>query len=240
MRSFDISNMYTNIPTKRVTNIINTILNNQNAQPNTIDGIENITHRIITKCLQVAQCDPVPHSAATFRNKHLVFDFNLKQFFLSILLQDSLTWPYNAANHNVCQIYWTLFMSVHTMSKAAHIQYLCNCNRKKVQVRDSNLESCEEHRKSEPLNQACPTRRPWYTFLAPYFTLPTLTLIGISRKKKFWITVCFNFFRSTPMNTVFPLLQSCFLLYPFYCPLTPHFPFLLEKAPASQVIPSNK
>jgi hypothetical protein len=42
------------------------------------------------------------------------------------------------------------------------------------------------------------------------------------------------------MNTVFPLLQSCFLLYPFYCPLTPHFPFSLEKAPASQVIPSNK
>jgi hypothetical protein len=36
------------------------------------------------------------------------------------------------------------------------------------------------------------------------------------------------------MNTVFPLLQSCFLLYPFYCPLTPPFPFSLEKAPASQ------
>jgi hypothetical protein len=32
------------------------------------------------------------------------------------------------------------------------------------------------------------------------------------------------------MNTVFPLLQSCFLLYPFYCPLTQHFSFSLEKA----------
>jgi hypothetical protein len=59
-------------------------------------------------------------------------------------------------------------------------------------------------------------------------------------KKYIWITVCLNLFRSTPMNTVFPLLQSCFLLYPFYCLLTPPFPFLLEKAPASQVIPSNK
>jgi hypothetical protein len=46
------------------------------------------------------------------------------------------------------------------------------------------------------------------------------------KKDYFWITVCFNFFRSTPMNTVFPLLQSCFLLYPFYCPL-PH-PFLFH------------
>jgi hypothetical protein len=35
-------------------------------------------------------------------------------------------------------------------------------------------------------------------------------------------------------------LQSCFLLYPFCCPLTPPFPFSLEKAPASEVIPSNK
>jgi hypothetical protein len=35
-------------------------------------------------------------------------------------------------------------------------------------------------------------------------------------------------------------LQCRFLLYPFYCPLTPQFPFSLEKAPASQVIPSNK
>jgi hypothetical protein len=75
------------------------------------------------------------------------------------------------------------------------------------------------------LYQACPTRRPWYTFLAPWFTLPALTLIRISRTKYFWITVCFNMFRSTPMNTVFPLLQS-FLLYPFYCPLTPPFSFL--------------
>jgi hypothetical protein len=75
------------------------------------------------------------------------------------------------------------------------------------------------------LQQGCPTRRPWYTFLAPYFTLPALTLIRIWRKKYFWINVCLNYFRSTPMNTVFPLLQSCFLLYPFYCPLTP-----LEKA----------
>jgi hypothetical protein len=32
------------------------------------------------------------------------------------------------------------------------------------------------------------------------------------KKTNFWITVCFNFFRSTPMNTVFPLLQTCFLL----------------------------
>jgi hypothetical protein len=29
-------------------------------------------------------------------------------------------------------------------------------------------------------------------------------------------------------------------LYPFCCPLTPHFPFSLKKAPASQVISSNK
>jgi hypothetical protein len=29
-------------------------------------------------------------------------------------------------------------------------------------------------------------------------------------------------------------------LYPFYCPLTPQFPFSLEKAPESQVLPSNK
>jgi hypothetical protein len=35
-------------------------------------------------------------------------------------------------------------------------------------------------------------------------------------------------------------LQSCFLLCPLYCPLTPPFPFSLEKAPASQVIPTNK
>jgi hypothetical protein len=83
------------------------------------------------------------------------------------------------------------------------------------------------------LYQARPTWRPWYTFLAPYFTLPALTIIRISRKKYFWITVCFNFFCSTPMNSVFPLLQSCFLLYAFYCPLTPPFPFSLEKAPAS-------
>jgi hypothetical protein len=90
------------------------------------------------------------------------------------------------------------------------------------------------------LHQACPTwcpRAPWRpscTFLAPWFTLPALTLIRISRKKYLWITVCFSFFCSTPINTVIPLLQSCFF-YPFYCPLTPHFPFLLEKAPASQV-----
>jgi hypothetical protein len=57
----------------------------------------------------------------------------------------------------------------------------------------------------------------------------------MSRKKYFWITGCFNSFRSTPMNTVFPLLQSRFLLYPFYCPLTPHFTFSLVKASASQV-----
>jgi hypothetical protein len=30
-------------------------------------------------------------------------------------------------------------------------------------------------------------------------------------------------------------LQSRFLLYSLYCPLTPHFPFSPEKAPASQV-----
>jgi hypothetical protein len=40
----------------------------------------------------------------------------------------------------------------------------------------------------------------------------------------------FQFFRSTPMNTVFPLLQSCFLLYPFYCPLTPLSFFTEESA----------
>jgi hypothetical protein len=38
----------------------------------------------------------------------------------------------------------------------------------------------------------------------------------------------FQFFRSTPMNTVFPLLQSCFL-YPFYCPLTHPFLFHWRK-----------
>jgi hypothetical protein len=70
-----------------------------------------------------------------------------------------------------------------------------------------------------------PSWRPWYTFLVPYFTPPALTLIRISRKNYFWITVCFNFFRSTPLNTVFPFLKYCFLLYPFYCPLTPPFPF---------------
>jgi hypothetical protein len=76
------------------------------------------------------------------------------------------------------------------------------------------------------VDQACPTWSPWYTFLAPYFTLPALTLIRISRKKYFWITVCFNFFRSTPINTVFPLLKSCFLLYPSYCPPNPTLPSL--------------
>jgi hypothetical protein len=60
------------------------------------------------------------------------------------------------------------------------------------------------------------------------------------KKKIFVNNICFNFFRSTPMNTVSPLLQSCFLLYPVYCPLTPPFPFSLEKEPASQVIPLNK
>jgi hypothetical protein len=60
------------------------------------------------------------------------------------------------------------------------------------------------------------------------------------KKKYFLVREGFNFFRITPRNTIFPLLQSCFLLYPFYCPLTPQFPFSLEKAPASQAIPSNK
>jgi hypothetical protein len=78
--------------------------------------------------------------------------------------------------------------------------------------------------------EACPTRRPWYTFLAPYFTLPALTLIRIPRIKYFWITVCFSFFRTTLMNTFFPLLLSCFLRYPLYCPLTPPFLFTGESA----------
>jgi hypothetical protein len=65
-------------------------------------------------------------------------------------------------------------------------------------------------------------------------------LIRISRKKMSLNSSMFKFFCSTPMNMVFPLLKSCFLLYPFYCPLTPHFSFSLEIAPASQVIPSNK
>jgi hypothetical protein len=59
------------------------------------------------------------------------------------------------------------------------------------------------------------------------------------KKKYFWITARFSFFRSTPMNTVFRLLQSCFLLYPFYCPLTPTFPFSLEKAPSQVILQTN-
>jgi hypothetical protein len=39
----------------------------------------------------------------------------------------------------------------------------------------------------------------------------------------------FPFFRSTTMNTVFPLLKSCFLLYPFCCPLTDPFFFHWRK-----------
>jgi hypothetical protein len=45
------------------------------------------------------------------------------------------------------------------------------------------------------------------------------------KEKIFLNNSMFRFFRSTPMNTVFPLLKSCYLLYPFYCPLTPPFPF---------------
>jgi hypothetical protein len=86
-----------------------------------------------------------------------------------------------------------------------------------------NSDISSKHPPQVYLTQACPTRRPWYTFLAPKFSLPALTLIRVSRKKYFWITVCSNFFRSTPMNTDFPLFQSRFLFYPFYCPLTPHF-----------------
>jgi hypothetical protein len=41
--------MYTNIPTKGVTTIIQTILNNQNTQQNTIKEIENITHTILSQ-----------------------------------------------------------------------------------------------------------------------------------------------------------------------------------------------
>jgi hypothetical protein len=39
MCSFDVFNMYTNIPTKRFTTIIQAILNNQNTQQNTIEEI---------------------------------------------------------------------------------------------------------------------------------------------------------------------------------------------------------
>jgi hypothetical protein len=35
-------------------------------------------------------------------------------------------------------------------------------------------------------------------------------------------------------------LQFCFLLYPFYGPLTPPVLFSLQKAPASQIISSYK
>jgi hypothetical protein len=55
------------------------------------------------------------------------------------------------------------------------------------------------------------------------------------KKKIFLNNSMFQFFRSTPMDTVCPLFQSCFLLYPFYCPLTPHFPLSLEKGLACQV-----
>jgi hypothetical protein len=49
MCSFDISNMYTNIAANRVTTIINTTLNNQNLQPNTIKEIGKITHSVLSQ-----------------------------------------------------------------------------------------------------------------------------------------------------------------------------------------------
>jgi hypothetical protein len=52
----------------------------------------------------------------------------------------------------------------------------------KVTVKNEDKESQGNYEKHNALHQACPTRRPWYTFLAPYFTLPALTLIRISRK----------------------------------------------------------
>jgi hypothetical protein len=55
--------------------------------------------------------------------------------------------------------------------------------------------------------------------MAPATYFPGTLIYSVSfnvnqnfKKTNFWITVCFNFFRSTPMNTVFPLLQTCFLL----------------------------
>jgi hypothetical protein len=75
--------------------------------------------------------------------------------------------------------------------------------------------------------KAVPVNRPWRSIgglssAAPVIYFPgalfysaALTLIRISRKKYFWTAVYFNFFRSTPMNTVFPRLHPRFLLYPF-------------------------
>jgi hypothetical protein len=46
--SFDISNMYTSIPTNNIINIVRTILKHQNTQQNTINEIINIINTILS------------------------------------------------------------------------------------------------------------------------------------------------------------------------------------------------
>jgi hypothetical protein len=60
------------------------------------------------------------------------------------------------------------------------------------------------------------------------------------KKKIFLKNSMFQFFSKDSHEHGLPSFAISFFLYPFYCPLIPHFPFSLEKAPAPQVIPSNK
>jgi hypothetical protein len=48
MCSFDISNMYTNIPTQRITSIIQILLKHHNTQQNTVKVIINITNTVLS------------------------------------------------------------------------------------------------------------------------------------------------------------------------------------------------
>jgi hypothetical protein len=154
-----------------------------------------IFHTLVTQC-----------GLKTYYNKHCKTPMLYKKeiFQRSIILYYSIKWAVNQTKDYDISVsgmgwpVWTL-NPVRELSLRRHPTSL-----------PAGAGSCFLWRKG--IGAGLSKGRPRHTFLAPYFTLPALTLIRISRKKNFWITVCFNFFRSTPMNTVFPLLQSCFLL----------------------------
>jgi hypothetical protein len=93
--------------------------------------------------------------------------------------------------------------------------------------RDSNQTLSQYKSAALPLES-----RPGLSNAAPliYFLGALFYSVGFNvnqnfKDKIFLNNSMFQFFRSTPMNTVFPLLKSYFLLYPFYSPLIPPFPF---------------
>jgi hypothetical protein len=60
------------------------------------------------------------------------------------------------------------------------------------------------------------------------------------KKKIFLNNTMFQFFSYHSHEHGLPAFANLFPFVPFYCPLTPYFTFSLEKAPAFQVIASNK